>query len=79
MSNGVIATGEGIRVFHLLALKGALRLESLGMTRRGRSALACAKSEFGLRSNDRQMYIRLIEARLRVMKETLKPTDIQSF
>ena len=48
----VIDTKEGISAFRLLALRGALRLESFGMRRsRGPSALAIVKAEFGLKGN----------------------------
>ena len=39
-------TAETIRAFSLLALKGALYLESKGMQRRGQSALAVARQQF---------------------------------
>ena len=44
-------TPEAINFVHLLSLRGALRLESIGMKRRGRSALSIAKQEFGLERN----------------------------
>ncbi len=42
-------TPEKIRAFQLLALKGALKLESKGMKRHGRSALSAVKAEFGIK------------------------------
>ena len=45
----VIDTPEGIHFAHLLSLRGALRLESIGLKRRGSSALSIAKREFGLK------------------------------
>jgi hypothetical protein len=42
----VIDTPEGINFAHLLALKGALRLESLGLKRRGQSALTIYKRHY---------------------------------
>jgi hypothetical protein len=45
----VADTPEKIEAFRLLALKGALSLESKGLKRRGRSALSIVKAEFGLK------------------------------
>lgn len=47
--------------FHVLALKGALHLELAGMKRRGRSAYAIAKAEFGLKGNKQKVYDQLVE------------------
>lgn len=44
---GMVVTGEHINLARLLALKGALKLEILGMKRRGRSAFSILKKEFG--------------------------------
>ena len=50
--NTIIAdTPETIQGFRLLALKGALKLETLGMKRRGESAFAEVKREFGFKGN----------------------------
>ncbi len=52
MHNGImISTPEGINAYRLLALKGALTLESVGMKMsRGTSALKLVKSEFGIKA-----------------------------
>ena len=42
----IAGTPGTIRAFSLLALKGALYLESKGMQRRGQSALAVARAQF---------------------------------
>jgi hypothetical protein len=47
----LVITGEHIDVYRMLALKGALKLEMLGMKRRGPSAYSIIKSELGLRGN----------------------------
>lgn len=44
-----VTTPEGINYVHLLALKGALKLESLGMKRRGQSALTIYKRHYNPR------------------------------
>jgi hypothetical protein len=47
----VIITGNDIDTYRLLALKGALKLETLGMKRRGPSAYSIVKKEFNLRGD----------------------------
>ena len=49
-SGAIVATGDGIKVFQLLALKGALKMEAIGMKRRGKSALSIVKSMTGLKA-----------------------------
>ena len=45
----VVDTPEGINFAHLLALRGALRLETLGLKRRGASALSVYKRHYNPR------------------------------
>ena len=47
----IAKTPAEINFWHLCSLRGALRLESVGMKRRGTSALSVAKREFGLKRN----------------------------
>ena len=54
---GIICTGEGVNVFQLLAIKGALKLERAGMKHSRGSVRAKAKQLTGLKTND---YDRLI-------------------
>lgn len=42
-------TPAEINFWQLASLRGALRLEKVGMTRRGRSALSIAKEQFNLK------------------------------
>jgi len=49
-TGAIVATGEGIKVFQLLALKGALKMEAIGMKRRCNSALSIVKSMTGLKA-----------------------------
>ena len=52
MSNLIVAdTPNKIEMYRLLSLKGALRLEIVGLKRRGRSAYALIKDEFGFKGN----------------------------
>ncbi len=43
-------TPEEINAYRMLAIKGALKLESLGMKGRGPSALSVVKKEFGIKA-----------------------------
>jgi hypothetical protein len=49
-------TPEKIEAFRLLALKGALKLETVGLKRRGKSALSIVKEEFGFKGNTKTVY-----------------------
>lgn len=50
MENATVITGqEDIQAFRMLAMKGALKLESLGMKRRGMSICSVVKKEFGIK------------------------------
>jgi len=51
----VIDTPEGIDRYRILALKGALKLECLGMSRRGPSAYSMIKKEFGFKGNKKRV------------------------
>ena len=46
----IITTPESIAAYRLLALKGMLKLESLGMTSRGPSALSIVRKEHGIKA-----------------------------
>ena len=47
----MLITGNNINKFRLLALKSALKLEVLGMSKRGQSAYSIIKQEFGLKGS----------------------------
>ncbi len=47
----VYDTPEQIDAFRLRALRGALKLEILGMRRKGRSVYSIVKEEFGFKGN----------------------------
>jgi hypothetical protein len=65
VDNGFIArTPQDIEAYRLLALKGALKLESLGMKRRGPSALSIVRS-MGIRARTAKAALPLYEAWLR--------------
>lgn len=51
----MITGKENIENSRLLILRSALRLEVRGMKRRGRSAYAIAKEEFGLKGNKQKV------------------------
>jgi hypothetical protein len=58
---GFMVTGNEIDSFRLLALKGALHLELLGMKRRGSSAFAIVKKEFGFKGSKQSVYDQFVE------------------
>ena len=47
----LISTPENINKFRLLTLQSALKLEVLGMNRRGRSVYSIVKQEFGFKGS----------------------------
>ena len=51
----VAYTKENINLFRLLSLRSALKLEIVGMKRRGRSAYSIIKEEFGLTGNKKSV------------------------
>jgi hypothetical protein len=51
-----LTTPEQISGARLITLRGALKLELLGMKRRGRSAYSIIKEEFGLKGNKQKVY-----------------------
>ena len=59
-SRGIsVSTPEGIEFYRLCALRGALRLEILGMKRRGKSAYSVVKQEFGFKGNKQKVFDQL--------------------
>ena len=57
----IFQTPEDIAFFRLVARRGALRLEILGMHRRGQSAYSICKQVYGLKGS-RQRVLDQIEA-----------------
>lgn len=65
---GVVVTGEeDIAWVQLLRLRGALKLETLGMTRRGRSAYSIVKERFGFRGSKRRV-LEQLEAHIEALR-----------
>ena len=58
------STPEQIEAYRLLALKGALKLEALGMKRRGASALSVVRS-MGIRARTAKAALPIYEGHLR--------------
>ena len=54
-----VLTGDAINQFRALALLSALKLEVLGMKRRGRSVYSIVKSEYNLKGNKQKVYEQL--------------------
>jgi hypothetical protein len=57
----MITGAENIDMFRLVVLKNALKLEMLGMKRRGRSTYSIVKEEFGLKGSKQKVYDQLVE------------------
>ena len=51
----ILDTPEQIDLFRLLSLKSALKLECLGMSRRGQSVYSIVKAEYGLKGNKKSV------------------------
>ena len=51
----VFDTPEKIDMFRFLSLKSALKLECLGMKRRGQSAYAIIKAEYGFKGSKKSV------------------------
>ena len=56
---------ESIAAFRLLSLRSALKLEILGMTRKGSSACSIIKKEIDLKSGSRKVVLEKFETYLR--------------
>lgn len=54
-----VITGSDVDVFRWYALRGALKLETLGMSRRGASAYSVVKKEFGFKGTKAKVYEQL--------------------
>jgi hypothetical protein len=65
METIVLDTPAQINAFRLLALRGALKMESVGLKRRGPSALTLVKKETGIKARTAKDALPLFEAHLR--------------
>jgi len=52
----IFDTPEGIDYFVLCSRKAALKMEIIGLKRRGRSAYSICKSEYGLKGNKQAVF-----------------------
>ena len=57
----VLDTPAAIDAFRVRALRSALKLECLGMTRRGQSVYSIVKKEFGFKGGKQEVLNQLIE------------------
>lgn len=68
----IVTGSDQIRCVQLVAVKGAIKLEALGMIRRGRSATVMWKEHYGLkRSAKREEVIACINAELNDLHKRL--------
>ena len=64
----IIDTPHKIELYRLLALKSMLKLEILGMKKRGRTAYSIAKKEFGIKGNKKKVLEQITEL-IRIIKQ----------
>ena len=57
----ILNTPDQIDAFRLITLRGALRLEIMGMKKRGRSAYSIVKEEFKLKGNKQKVFDQLTD------------------
>ena len=57
----ILNTRSQIDAFRLLTLRGALRLEVMGMKRHGRSVYSIVKEEFALKGNKQKVFDQFTE------------------
>jgi hypothetical protein len=74
-NGGIVVTGDSIPLYRLLTLKYALKLEIAGLKRRGRTAYAVIKSEFGWTGNRRAILERLTAHINRVALEQARENE----
>ena len=55
--------------YRLIALEKALKLEQLGMKRRGQSAYSLAKQHYGLKGNREKVYNQLLDLKTKMLAE----------
>lgn len=67
----VVDTPEGIKMFQLLARRGALSLEIAGLKRRGRSAYSICKEVYGLKGS-RQRVLEQLDELIALAQEEAK-------
>ena len=63
----MITGSENINLYRLITLKHALKLETLGMKKRGKSAYAVVKKELNLKGSKQKVYEQL-ENIINIMK-----------
>lgn len=77
----VFDTPEGIEFFQLVARRGALKMETLGMKRRGQSAYSICKEAYGLkgsRENVLSQMDAMIERKQAARRASQELTSVES-
>ena len=64
----IIDKPHQIELYRLRVLKSMLKLEMLGMKRRGRTAYSIAKEEFGIKGNKKKVLEQITEL-IRIIKQ----------
>lgn len=71
----IICTGDGVDLYRMLALRGALKLELVGLKRRGRSAHAICKEVYGLKGN-KEKVLAGMEELIKKAQDKLKQVEV---
>ena len=64
-SGAVVITGTDIDKYRMLVLRSALKLEAVGLRRRGRSVTSIVRTEFGIKARRTTSVLREFEDMLR--------------
>ncbi len=59
MNKSIVLAGKEIPLARLIAMRGALTLELIGMSRRGRSVYSMVKEELGIKGNKQSVLSQL--------------------
>jgi len=73
---GITFTGNDIRFVYLAARKGALKLELVGLKKRGRTAYSICKEVYGLKGNRESVYEQMCELVNKVKTGRLSVDDL---
>ena len=60
-------TSIDVSAYRLIALEKALKLERLGMKRRGQSAYSLAKQHYGLKGSREKVYSQLLDLKNKML------------
>jgi len=71
LSNKIMDIEDEVNAYRLCALRSALKLEILGMRKRGQSAYSIIKQEFGFKGN-KQKVLEQLQSKIDEVKGSLR-------